>query len=84
MRPADPRRPSETRTVGGRNYCSTSTAATSTSSPGRPPRAVYWVNNTLLEALTNQQMLAIAESTRPLSLTELGQWRPAVGRRGAG
>ena len=30
-------------------------------------KAVYWVNNTLLDSLTNQQMLAIAQSTRPLA-----------------
>jgi LCP family protein required for cell wall assembly len=30
-------------------------------------QAVYWVNNTLLDSLTNQQMLAIAESTQPLT-----------------
>jgi LCP family protein required for cell wall assembly len=30
-------------------------------------QAVYWVNNTLLDSLTNQQMLAIAESTQPVT-----------------
>jgi len=29
------------------------------------PTAVYWLNNTLRDSLTNQQMLAIAKSTRP-------------------
>jgi polyisoprenyl-teichoic acid--peptidoglycan teichoic acid transferase len=29
--------------------------------------AVYWVNNTLLDSLSNQQMLAIAESTKPMT-----------------
>lgn len=28
------------------------------------PQGVYWVANTLLGTLTNQQMLGIAESTR--------------------
>jgi len=32
----------------------------------RTPRGVYWVSNTLLEKLSERQMLAIAESTRPL------------------
>ena len=32
----------------------------------RTPQAVYWVSNTLLQTLSERQMLAIAESTRPL------------------
>jgi polyisoprenyl-teichoic acid--peptidoglycan teichoic acid transferase len=32
----------------------------------RTPHAVYWVSNTLLQTLSKDQMLAIAESTRPL------------------
>ena len=32
------------------------------SSPGGPRKAVYWVSNTLAEALTNKQMLGIARS----------------------
>jgi hypothetical protein len=28
--------------------------------------ALYWVTNTLLEDLTNQQMLGIAQSAQPL------------------
>jgi len=32
----------------------------------RTPRAVYWVSNTLLLSLTNQQMLAIAKSLQPV------------------
>jgi len=32
----------------------------------RTPEAVYWVSNTLLQTLSERQMLAIAESTRPL------------------
>jgi hypothetical protein len=30
----------------------------------RTPRAVYWVSNTLLQTLTNRQMLGIALSLR--------------------
>jgi LCP family protein required for cell wall assembly len=33
----------------------------------RTPQASYWVVNTLLDALTNQTMLAIAKSLRPLA-----------------
>jgi LCP family protein required for cell wall assembly len=33
----------------------------------RLPHAVYWLNNTLDSLLTNQQMLAIAESSRPVN-----------------
>jgi LCP family protein required for cell wall assembly len=33
----------------------------------RLPHAVYWLNNTLDSLLTNQQMLAIAESARPVN-----------------
>ncbi len=32
----------------------------------RTPQGVYWVSNTLLQTLSERQMLAIAESTRPL------------------
>ena len=32
----------------------------------RTPRAVYWVSNTLLLSLSNQQMLAIARSLQPV------------------
>ena len=32
----------------------------------RNKRAVYWLHNTLLQTLSEQQMLAIAESTRTL------------------
>jgi hypothetical protein len=32
----------------------------------REHHVLYWVVNTLLEELTNQQMLMIADSTQPL------------------
>jgi hypothetical protein len=32
----------------------------------RTPQGVYWISNTLLLELSERQMLAIAESTRPL------------------
>ena len=32
----------------------------------RTPQGIYWVSNTLLQTLSERQMLAIAESTRPL------------------
>jgi hypothetical protein len=32
----------------------------------RTDRGIYWVSNTLLQTLSERQMLAIAESTRPL------------------
>jgi polyisoprenyl-teichoic acid--peptidoglycan teichoic acid transferase len=32
----------------------------------RTPQGAYWVSNTLLQTLSDRQMLAIAESTRPL------------------
>ena len=32
----------------------------------RTPRAVYWISNTLTLALNNDQMLAVAASTRPI------------------
>ena len=34
----------------------------------RAGRALYWVSNTLNEALTNAQMLRLAESARPITL----------------
>jgi hypothetical protein len=30
----------------------------------RTPKAVYWVSNTLLQSLTNKQMLGLARSLR--------------------
>ena len=33
----------------------------------RTPRAVYWISNSLLETLSQKQMLAIAESAAPLA-----------------
>ena len=32
----------------------------------RTPEAAYWISNTLTESLSNQQMLAVAASTRHL------------------
>ena len=45
---------------------SSTTAHTSTSSAGAPGNVLYWLTNTLLEELSNAQMLAIAKSAQPL------------------
>ena len=50
----------------GAATCSSTTAATSHDIGWRVGNALYWVSNTLLEDLTNPQMLAIAESARPV------------------
>ena len=54
--------------MGGRTYELFTTATASRWSRGARRAAVYWVSNTLLAALTNQQMLAIARS-----LTRVGE-----------
>ena len=56
-----------TQVIDGRTYTSSSTTAlTSTSSAGAPESVLYWLTNTLLEELSNSQMLAIAKSAQPL------------------
>ena len=56
-----------TQKIGGRALpASSTTARTSTSIGWRSGRVLYWVTNTLLEELSNAQMLAIARSAQPL------------------
>ena len=55
--------PSETRTRAGPQATSCSTTAPACAwSPGRPAKAWYWVENTLLGSLSEKQMLAVARS----------------------
>ncbi len=42
------------------------TARTSTSSAGARGNVLYWLTNTLLEELSNAQMIALAKSAQPL------------------
>jgi LCP family protein required for cell wall assembly len=58
--------PQETRHVGGRTYMIFADGAHIHMIAWRERRILYWVVNTLLEDLTNQQMLGIAESMQPL------------------
>ena len=62
---ADPRRarPRSARSASAPSS-STTTAIACAWWPGAPSKAVYWVSNTLLQTLTERQMLAIARSTR--------------------
>lgn len=58
--------PQETRYVGRRAYMIFADGAHIHMIAWREHHALYWVANTLLEELTNQQMLTIADSTEPL------------------
>ena len=59
--------PSETRTLNGRKFELFFDGSRLRLVAYRTKRGVYWVSNTLLQTLTNQQMLALAES-----LTRIG------------
>jgi polyisoprenyl-teichoic acid--peptidoglycan teichoic acid transferase len=54
--------PSETRTLNGRKFELFFDGSRLRLVAYRRKKDVYWVSNTLLETLTNKQMLAIAES----------------------
>ncbi len=58
--------PQETRHIGGRAYMIFADGAHVHMVAWREHRVLYWVINTLLENLTNQQMLDIARSVQPL------------------
>jgi polyisoprenyl-teichoic acid--peptidoglycan teichoic acid transferase len=58
--------PQETRYVGRRAYMVFADGEHIHMIAWREHHALYWVINTLLEELTNQQMLTIADSTQPL------------------
>ncbi|HEU0318929.1 MAG TPA: LCP family protein [Solirubrobacteraceae bacterium] len=57
----------ETRKIGGRSYDLYADGGHIRLVAWRTPGAVYWLNNTLRDSLSNQQMLAIAESARPVN-----------------
>jgi hypothetical protein len=54
--------PSERRKIGGRTYELFSDGSRLRLVSWRSGKAVFWVSNTLLSSLTNQQMLALARS----------------------
>ncbi len=58
--------PQETRYVGRRAYMVFADGEHIHMIAWRERHALYWVINTLLEELTNQQMLTLADSTQPL------------------
>ncbi len=58
--------PQETRYVDGRAYMIFADGEHIHMIAWREHHALYWVINTLLEELTNQQMLTLADSTQPL------------------
>ncbi len=58
--------PQETRYVGRRAYMIFADGEHIHMIAWREHHALYWVINTLLEELTNQQMLTVADSTQPL------------------
>jgi polyisoprenyl-teichoic acid--peptidoglycan teichoic acid transferase len=58
--------PDETRKIGSRTYLIFSDGGHIHTISWRQGRVLYWLNNTLLEDLSNGQMLAIARSAQPL------------------
>ena len=58
--------PSEERTINGRKFELHFEGDRLRLVAWRTPKAVYWVSNTLLQTLSEQQMVAIARSTRQL------------------
>ncbi len=57
----------QTRKIGGRSYDLYVDGGHIRLVAWRSPTAVYWLNNTLRDSLSNRQMLAIAESARPVN-----------------
>jgi LCP family protein required for cell wall assembly len=55
-----------TQTIGGRNYRIVNDGSHIHVVGWRQGKVLYWVTNTLLEELSNQQMLALAASAQPL------------------
>ncbi len=58
--------PDETRRIGSRTYLISSDGGHIHTIAWRSRGVLYWVTNTLLEDLSNQQMLGIARSAQPL------------------
>jgi LCP family protein required for cell wall assembly len=58
--------PSETRTISGTKYLIFADGSHIHTIAWRQGKVLYWLTNTLLEDLSNEQMLAIARSARPL------------------
>jgi LCP family protein required for cell wall assembly len=59
--------PSATQRIGGRTYLFIDDGSHWHDIGWREHGTLYWVSNTLLEDLTNAQMLALAESTHPIA-----------------
>ena len=57
--------PSETRRIGGRTFELHFDGDRLRLVAWRTPKAVYWISNTLLQTLSERQMLAVARSVRP-------------------
>jgi LCP family protein required for cell wall assembly len=57
---------SHTQTLGGRNYRIVNDGSHIHAVGWRSGKVLYWITNTLLEELSNQQMLALAASAQPL------------------
>jgi LCP family protein required for cell wall assembly len=55
-----------TQTIGGRNYRIVNDGSHIHVVGWRSGKVLYWITNTLLEELSNQQMLALAASAQPL------------------
>ncbi len=60
-------KPTETETIGGKQLMLFFNGHQLTLAAWRTPQGVYWVSNTLSNALTNQQMLGIASSLTRVS-----------------
>jgi LCP family protein required for cell wall assembly len=59
--------PTETQRVGNRTYLFFAEGGKVRVLAWRTPHAVYWINNTLLDSLSNAQMLAVAQSAQAVN-----------------
>lgn len=66
MDPPELKDPSEVRSIDGRRYELFYDGDELRLIAWRTPRGVYWISNTLLESLSEKQMIAIARSAREL------------------
>jgi len=60
------RQPTATETINGRRYMFVGNGGSYQYIGWREGKVLYWVSNTLLDDLTNRQMLALAESAHPI------------------
>ena len=70
-RPADPRAPSETRRIRGREYLLFYNGDRLRLVGWKTERGSYWISNTLLQTLSAKEMLGVARSLYAAALVRL-------------